>query len=96
MQLITVRIDKPEATNFILGQTHFIKSVEDIHEALVGSSRRRQVWAGVLRSVGQMPGALVWKRSRSRGAGAQERDLLSAQVTASSSFWETASTRSMS
>ena len=37
MQLNTVRIDKPEATNFILGQTHFIKSVEDIHEALVGA-----------------------------------------------------------
>ena len=37
MQLVSVRIDKPEATNFILGQTHFIKSVEDIHEALVGA-----------------------------------------------------------
>jgi len=37
MQLKTVRIDKPEATNFILGQTHFIKSVEDIHEALFGA-----------------------------------------------------------
>ena len=37
MQLTTVRIDKPEAMNFILGQTHFIKSVEDIHEALVGA-----------------------------------------------------------
>jgi uncharacterized protein len=37
MQLLTVRIDKPEAINFILGQTHFIKSVEDIHEALVTS-----------------------------------------------------------
>ena len=36
MQLLTVTISKPEATNFILGQTHFIKSVEDIHEALVG------------------------------------------------------------
>jgi adenosine/AMP kinase len=24
--------------NFILGQTHFIKSVEDIHEALVGAA----------------------------------------------------------
>jgi len=35
MQFISVRIDKPENTNFILGQTHFIKSVEDIHEALV-------------------------------------------------------------
>lgn len=37
MQLATVRIDKPEATNFILGQTHFIKTVEDVHEALVGA-----------------------------------------------------------
>ena len=37
MQIITVRIDKPEAVNFIFGQTHFIKSVEDIHEALVAA-----------------------------------------------------------
>jgi uncharacterized protein len=37
MQLITVRIDKPDDANFILGQTHFIKSVEDIHEALVAA-----------------------------------------------------------
>ncbi|AXK40103.1 adenosine-specific kinase [Crenobacter cavernae] len=37
MQLISVTIDKPEATNFILGQTHFIKSVEDLHEALVAA-----------------------------------------------------------
>jgi hypothetical protein len=36
MQLVSVRIEKPEATNFILGQSHFIKTVEDIHEALVG------------------------------------------------------------
>ncbi len=35
MEMISVRIEKPAETNFILGQTHFIKSVEDIHEALV-------------------------------------------------------------
>jgi adenosine/AMP kinase len=35
MDFSTVTIDKPEATNFILGQTHFIKTVEDLHEALV-------------------------------------------------------------
>ncbi|HOW68727.1 MAG TPA: adenosine-specific kinase [Candidatus Paceibacterota bacterium] len=34
-KLILVAIEKPEPINFILGQTHFIKSVEDIHEALV-------------------------------------------------------------
>jgi uncharacterized protein len=35
MNLISIKIQKPEELNFILGQTHFIKSVEDIHEALV-------------------------------------------------------------
>lgn len=35
MQFVTVAIEKPGEINFILGQTHFIKSVEDIHEALV-------------------------------------------------------------
>lgn len=35
MQLTSVRIEKPEAINVILGQTHFIKTVEDVHEALV-------------------------------------------------------------
>jgi len=35
MDLSTISIDKPDAINFILGQTHFIKTVEDIHEALV-------------------------------------------------------------
>ena len=36
-KLSVVAIEKPEPINFILGQTHFIKSVEDIHEALVGT-----------------------------------------------------------
>ncbi len=35
--LLFVHVEKPESVNFILGQTHFIKSVEDIHEALVSS-----------------------------------------------------------
>jgi uncharacterized protein len=35
MQFVTVKIEKPEDTNFILGQSHFIKTVEDLHEALV-------------------------------------------------------------
>jgi len=37
MHLMTVTISKPADMNFILGQTHFIKSVEDIHEAMVGA-----------------------------------------------------------
>lgn len=35
MELKTVKIEKPEPINFILGQSHFIKTVEDVHEALV-------------------------------------------------------------
>ena len=35
MELRTVRIEKPEEVNFVLGMSHFIKTVEDIHEALV-------------------------------------------------------------
>ncbi len=37
MELTTVKIDKPETINFILGQSHFIKTVEDLHEILVNT-----------------------------------------------------------
>ncbi len=37
MELKIVEIEKPDDINFILGQTHFIKSVEDIYEAMVNS-----------------------------------------------------------
>lgn len=37
MELKLVEIEKPEEINFVLGQTHFIKTVEDIHETLVTS-----------------------------------------------------------
>jgi adenosine/AMP kinase len=37
MELLTVRIEKPEDCSVILGQSHFIKTVEDLHEALINS-----------------------------------------------------------
>jgi uncharacterized protein len=37
MELHTVKIEKPDEINFILGQSHFIKTVEDIHELMVSS-----------------------------------------------------------
>lgn len=37
MELVMVPIEKPEAANLILGQSHFIKTVEDLHETLVGA-----------------------------------------------------------
>ena len=37
MEISIVKIDKPLELNFILGQSHFIKTVEDIHEALIST-----------------------------------------------------------
>lgn len=37
MDIKVVQIERPEGMNLILGQSHFIKTVEDIHEAMVNS-----------------------------------------------------------
>lgn len=40
MEITAVRIEKPEDVNVIVGQAHFIKTVEDLHETLAQSSAR--------------------------------------------------------
>ncbi len=37
MELMLIKIENPNNLNFILGHSHFIKTVEDVHEALVNS-----------------------------------------------------------
>jgi len=37
MEFQEVKIEKPDDTNIIIGQSHFIKTVEDIYEVLVGA-----------------------------------------------------------
>ena len=37
MEIKVVKIENPEELNVILGQSHFIKTIEDIHEALITS-----------------------------------------------------------
>ena len=37
MDIKIIKIEKPENINFILGQSHFIKTVEDVHEALASA-----------------------------------------------------------
>lgn len=37
MEIKTLKIENPDELNFILGQSHFLKTVEDVHEALVGA-----------------------------------------------------------
>lgn len=52
MELKVVKIENPENLNFILGQSHFIKTVEDIHEALVGAVPGIQFGLGFCESSG--------------------------------------------
>jgi len=37
MEIKTVKIEIPDETNIIIGQTHFIKTVEDLYEVMVNS-----------------------------------------------------------
>jgi adenosine/AMP kinase len=37
IELYAVAVEKPDELNVIVGQAHFIKTVEDLHEALVGA-----------------------------------------------------------
>jgi adenosine/AMP kinase len=37
MEILTVKIDKPDDINFIFGQSHFIKTVEDLHETAINA-----------------------------------------------------------
>ncbi len=37
MDIKTVKVENPDDLNLILGQSHFIKTVEDIHEAMVNT-----------------------------------------------------------
>ena len=38
MEIKTVTIEIPEGSNIIVGQTHFIKSIEDLYEAVINTS----------------------------------------------------------
>ena len=39
MELKLVAVDKPADVNLVLGQSHFIKTVEDLYEAVTGRCR---------------------------------------------------------
>lgn len=52
MELKTVSIDKPADMNFILGQSHFIKTVEDLYEAIVQTAPQMKFGIGFCESSG--------------------------------------------
>ena len=52
MELRTVAIEKPADMNFILGQSHFIKTVEDLYEAIVQTAPHMKFGIGFCESSG--------------------------------------------
>lgn len=58
MELKTVPIEKPADLNFILGQAHFIKTIEDLHEAIVQTAPQMKFGVGFCESSG--PALVRW------------------------------------
>lgn len=58
MEFSVVRIQKPDTTNFILGQSHFIKTVEDIYEGVVQTNPQIKFGLGFCESSG--PALVRW------------------------------------
>lgn len=52
MEMLTVAVRKPEDVNVIFGQAHFIKTVEDLYEALITSSASLKFGLGFCESSG--------------------------------------------
>ena len=53
MELKSIPLEIPEGGNVILGQTHFIKSVEDIYEALVNTVPQMKFGVAFNEAVGE-------------------------------------------
>src|SRR5215471_21102960 len=64
MELTTVSIDKPADLNFILGQSHFIKTIEDLHEAIVQTVPVMKFGIGFCESSG--PALVRWAGNDAR------------------------------
>jgi len=52
MEIKVIPVEKPEDMNFILGQAHFIKTVEDIYEAIVSTNPSMKFGVGFCESSG--------------------------------------------
>ena len=64
MEIKVIKIDKPEEMNFILGQSHFIKTIEDIHEAIVSTAPQMKFGVGFCESSG--PALVRWSGNDTR------------------------------
>ncbi len=48
MELKVEQLEIPEGCNIIFGQTHFIKTVEDLYEIIIGAVPKCQIWNRLL------------------------------------------------
>jgi len=53
MEMKIVRIDVPEGCNIILGQSHFIKTIEDLYEAIIEAVPQAKFGIGFCEASGQ-------------------------------------------
>ena len=60
MDIKVVPVDKPEDMNVIIGQAHFIKTVEDLHEAIGAGVRTKGV---------EGPDGIAWRKDFLRRIG---------------------------
>ena len=75
MELTTVRIDKPADINFILGQSHFIKTIEDLHEAIVQTVPQMKFGIAFCEASGPDPGPAYRERHGADRTGAKKNAL---------------------
>jgi uncharacterized protein len=68
IELHVVAVEKPEGLNVIVGQAHFIKTVEDLHEARVGAVPELRFGVAFLRVLGAATPAPVRERRRAARA----------------------------
>ncbi|MBI3286408.1 MAG: adenosine-specific kinase [Chloroflexi bacterium] len=75
MELKVVKIEKPAEINFILGQSHFIKTVEDVHEALIAAVPGLKFGLAFCESSG--PALVRWSGTDSEMIGLAQKNALS-------------------
>ena len=74
MNLVTVSIDKPQDMNFILGHSHFIKTVEDLYEAIVQTAPAMQFGLAFCEASG--PSLVRWAGNNQRLTDLASRNAL--------------------
>jgi uncharacterized protein len=74
MEIKVVPIEKPEDMNIILGQSHFIKTVEDLHEAVVTAAPHMKFGVAFCESSG--PALVRWSGNDEALAGIARLNML--------------------